>query len=90
MSMSTVRIGLLTLALSASAAGAFAGEAKADGVQVVVPSPFFFPTPQFNYDNGYYYRNSDRHYYHYDRDRDGWHYGRNHREGERFEARHRH
>jgi hypothetical protein len=89
MSLSKVGIGLAALALSASGAFVYEGVAQADGVVIHVPSPFFFPTPQFEYGDGYYYRHADRRYYHYDRDRDGWHYGRNHRDGMRFEARHR-
>jgi hypothetical protein len=86
MSMSMVRIGLTAVAMSVASIGAFAGTAAADGVRVEVPAPFFFPTPQFDYNDGYYRTGRGR-YYHYDRDRDGWHYGRNHREGVRYEGR---
>jgi len=89
MSMSLVRIGFTALALSVASVGAFPGEAAADGVQVVVPSPFFYPRAEFQYGDGYYRAGRGR-YYHYDRDRDGWHYGRTHRWGLRYEKEHRH
>ena len=87
MSMSMVRIGFATL-LSMASVGAFTGEAAADDVRVVIPSPFFFPRAEFHYGDGYYRTGTGR-YYHYDHDRDGWHYGRNHRWGQRYEQRHR-
>lgn len=66
------------------------GMAAADRVRVDVPAPFFFPHADFRLDDGGYYRTGEGRYYHYDHDRDGWHYGRNHREGTRYEERHKH
>lgn len=49
----------------------------------------FIPHSSFRFEDGYY-RTNRGHNYHYDRDREGWHYGRDHREGMRWEEKHRH
>jgi hypothetical protein len=84
---SKFRVVSAALALSFLPVGLGAAVAHADGVRVIVPTPFF-PRADFRFDDDGYYRTHEGHYYHYDRDRDGWHYGRNHEEGSRFERRH--
>ena len=81
--MRTITELFVTLCLVVGGAGTARADHDRDEPEV------FVPHAKFRFEDGYY-RTNRGHYYHYDRDREGWHYGRDHREGVRWEGKHRH